>query len=97
MHKSSGLCKEIGPNIGEAIELLPPIFQIVQKHGDVIIRIGVRIAACARAEQNDPFQTVAIGAIQCCTKSLQHRVVCGRVGHAKNIDGKTYRVNRKET
>jgi hypothetical protein len=57
---------------------MPAVGQVMQKYGQVVIRVLAGIAPRAGAEQHDAFDPIAVKRIKSATEARQRRVVGNR-------------------
>src|SRR5438477_1990016 len=75
LDEGPGIGENFGSEICQAMELAPPIGQIFQKHGDIVIRPLVRIPARAGAEEHETFDPIAVELIEGRAKAPQDRII----------------------
>jgi hypothetical protein len=78
--KDIRICGEVGAKISQTVEFAPGVGEVIQKHRNIVIRILVDIAACARSEQNYALCPIAGQLIERATEAFQKRVF-GDTGH----------------
>jgi len=72
------IVENIGFNVRDSVDLVPSIDKITQEDRDIVIGIRPRIAAHARTEKHDAFDTVAVKRIERSAKTDQDGI-CLRV------------------
>jgi hypothetical protein len=66
---------------GEAAQFRPPIRKLLQENGHVIVGSRMRVAASARSEQNDAFDSIAVHVLESRAKARQQRIILQRDSH----------------
>jgi len=60
LQEGARLGQNVGSEVSEPVVLAPAICQVLEKHGDVVVGIRVRIAARPRAEKDQPLDASAV-------------------------------------
>lgn len=70
VNKLSFIVQNFGADIREPIHLTPTVGQFTEENRDIVVRVGTRITARARAEQHDAVDPVAISFSDCHFEAL---------------------------